>query len=125
MTSNFNLLASKLQRNLTKLIGSLLVLVLALQSSALVGGIVIASPVFAVSSSSMSKQVSGKVDELKGKTERSIGKVQSDLEYKVGSVKEKVKDDLTEAKIAVDSNNARIANTADKASGKIKDFFGK
>jgi uncharacterized protein YjbJ (UPF0337 family) len=81
--------------------------------------------VFAVSSSSMSKQVSGKVDELKGKTEQSIGKVQSDLEYKVGSVKEKVKDDLTEAKIAVDSNNARIANTADKASGKIKDFFGK
>jgi uncharacterized protein YjbJ (UPF0337 family) len=125
MTPNSKILTSTFQRHLNKLIGALLVLVLVWQNTALAGDMAIAPPLLAASASSMSKQVSGKVDEVKGKTKQAIGKAQSDLEDKAGSVKAKVKDDLTEAKIAAESNNARMNNTADKAADKVKGFFGK
>jgi uncharacterized protein YjbJ (UPF0337 family) len=125
MTPNSKTLASKFQRHLTRLIGVLLVLVLAWQNTALAGDMAMTSPLLATSASSMSKQVGGKVDEAKGKTKQAIGKAQSDLEDKAGSVKAKVKDDVTEAKIAAEGNNARMSNTVDKAADKVKGFFGK
>jgi uncharacterized protein YjbJ (UPF0337 family) len=125
MTPNSKTQASKFQRYVTKLIGVLLVLVLVCQNPALAGDMTIASPQMVASADSMSKQVSGKVDEAKGKTKQVIGKAQSDLKDKAGSVKAKVKDDLTEAKIAAERNNARINNTTDKAADKVKGFFAK
>jgi hypothetical protein len=47
------------------------------------------------------------------------------MEDKAGSVRSKVKDDLTEAKIAVESGGARVENAADKAGDTVKGFFGK
>jgi hypothetical protein len=47
------------------------------------------------------------------------------MEDKANSAKMKVKDDLTETKIKINSNNARVENAADKATNRIKNFFGK
>lgn len=118
-------LVSSFQHHLKKIVTGLLILVLAWQSTALAGDMAIASPLFVASANSMSKQVTGKVDEVKGKAKQAIGKAQSGMEDKAGSVKSKVKDDLNEAKIAVDSSNARVRNSADQAADKVKGFFGK
>jgi uncharacterized protein YjbJ (UPF0337 family) len=125
MKINSKTLISNLQRYLKKTVIGVAMLVLAWQSTALAGDMTIASPLLATSTDSMSKQVTGKVDEVKGKAQQAIGKAQSGMEDKAGSVKSKVKDGMTEAKIAVDGNNARIENTADKAADKVKGFFGK
>jgi uncharacterized protein YjbJ (UPF0337 family) len=74
---------------------------------------------------SMSKQVSGKADEAKGRTKQAIGNSQSQIEDKSRAAKMKVKDDLTETKIAVEGNGERLANTAEKATDAVKGFFGK
>jgi uncharacterized protein YjbJ (UPF0337 family) len=125
MKINSKTLISSLQDYLKKIVIGVAMLVLAWQSTALAGDMTIVSPRFVASADSMSKQVTGKVDEVKGKAKQAIGKAQSDMEDKAGSVKSKVKDGMTEAKIAVDGNNARIENTADKAADKVKGFFGK
>jgi uncharacterized protein YjbJ (UPF0337 family) len=125
MKINSKTLISSLQDYLKKIVIGVAMLVLAWQSTALAGDMTIVSPRFVASADSMSKQVTGKVDEVKGKAKQAIGKAQSGMEDKAGSVKSKVKDGMTEAKIAVDGNNARIENTADKAADKVKGFFGK
>lgn len=84
-----------------------------------------ASPLLATSTDSISKQVTGKADEVKGSTKQSIGKAQSAMEDKSRDIKMKVKDDLNDAKIAVDGGAAKIKNSAEKATTTVKDFFGK
>lgn len=85
----------------------------------------IASPLFATSTSSMSKQVTGTAEQMKGAATKSIGKAQSTMEDKASEAQMKVKDNLTEAKIKIEGNNARVENAADKATTKVKNFFGK
>jgi uncharacterized protein YjbJ (UPF0337 family) len=113
----------RLHGYLKTMIAGLLMLVLAWQSTALAGDMAIASPLIATSMDSMSKQVTGKADEVKGQAKQSIGKMQSGMEDKGGAVRSKVKDDVTNTKIAIDSNNARVGNAADKAADKVKGFF--
>jgi uncharacterized protein YjbJ (UPF0337 family) len=125
MKISTKVLVSNAQRYLKKIVIGVAMLVLAWQSTALAGDMSIAAPLLATSTDSMSKQVTGKVDEVKGKAKQAIGEAQSGMEDKAGSVKGKVKDGMTEAKIAVDGNNARIENTVDKAGDKVKGFFGK
>ncbi len=69
-------------------------------------------------------QVTGKVEEMKGSATESIGKAQSAMEDKASGAKMKVKDNLTEAKIKIKGDAARVGNTADKATEKVKNFFG-
>lgn len=133
MKFNAKMLISKLQRYLTNFIGGLLMLTLVSHSIFLGGstaillqeGYVSTSPLLATSTSSISKQMTGKAEEVKGSAEQRIGKAQSRIEDKAEAAKMKVKDDLTEAKIIVDSSAARIENTADKATTAVKNFFGK
>lgn len=133
MKFNTKTLISKLQSHLTRFMGGLLMLTLVWHSVFLGGNAVIllqegyvsASPLLATSTSSISKQVTGKAEEVKGSAKQKIGKAQSRIEDKTGAAEMKVKDDLNEAKIAVDSSAARIKNTADKASTSAKNFFGK
>lgn len=114
-----------LQQHLAKLISSLLLLALLWQGVILGVDSAAASPVLATSVNSISKQVTGKAEEMKGAATKSIGKVQSDMEDKKGLVKMKIKDDLNETKIKADSNAARAGNSLDKAGTAVKDFFGK
>ncbi len=125
MEINTKTFISSLQRNLKRIVTGLVMLLLAWQSTVFAGDMAIASPLIATSADSISKQVSGKADEVKGKATQAIGKAQSGMEDKTRSVKSKVKDDLTEAKIAVDNNNARMGNAASKATDKAKGFFGR
>jgi uncharacterized protein YjbJ (UPF0337 family) len=115
--------STRLQGFLKKIVTGFVMLVLAWQTTALAGDMAIASPLIATSADSMSKQVTGKADEVKGKAKQAIGKMQSGMEDKGGQLRSKVKDDVTETKIAIDSNNARVGNAADKAADKVKGFF--
>jgi uncharacterized protein YjbJ (UPF0337 family) len=119
-----NILAN-LQQHLAKLVSSLLLLALLWQGVILGIDPAMASPLLATSADSISKQVTGKAEEMKGAATKSIGKAQSAMENKKGAVKMKIKDDLTEAKIAVDKNATRTENAVDKAGTAVKDFFGK
>jgi uncharacterized protein YjbJ (UPF0337 family) len=85
----------------------------------------VASPILATSASSMSKQVSGKADQMKGSAKQAVGKAQSAIEDNNKAIKAKVKDDLTEAKIVVDSGATRAKNGIDKTVDSAKGFFGK
>jgi uncharacterized protein YjbJ (UPF0337 family) len=125
MKISTQVLISNFQRYLKTIVIGVAMLMLTWQSTALAGDMSSAAPILATSTNSMSKQVTGKVDEVKGQAKQAIGKAQSGMEDKAGSVRSKVKDDLTETKIAADSNNARIENTMDKAGDKVKGFFGK
>lgn len=113
---------SNLQNQIVAFVGALLITAIIWQS---IGGIATASPLLATSVNSMSKQVTGKAEEIKGNAKQSIGKAQSAMEDKNRDMKMKVKDDLNEAKIAVDGGAARVKNSADKATSTVKDFFGK
>lgn len=124
MKINTKTFVSKLHHHVTRIIGGLLILAVVLQSVILSPQPATASPLFATSAGSISKQVTGKAEEVKGSAKQEIGKVQSAMEDKTRSVEMKIKDDLTEAKIAVDANNSRVKNTADKATKAVKNFFG-
>jgi uncharacterized protein YjbJ (UPF0337 family) len=85
----------------------------------------ITSPIVATSASSLSKEVSGKADQMKGSAKQAVGKAQSAMEDKNKAIKAKVKDDLTEAKIVVDSSATRAKNGIEKTVDSAKGFFGK
>lgn len=122
MTFDLKSIFSGLQRHTAMILGTLLITAVIWQG---IGNVASASPLLATSVNSMSKQVTGKAEEIKGNAKQSIGKAQSVMEDKNRDVKMKVKDDLNEAKIAVDSGAARVKNSADKATTAVKDFFGK
>jgi uncharacterized protein YjbJ (UPF0337 family) len=125
MKFNLDRLVAASHRQLTKLIIGISLLALVWQSTFLGVDLVNASPLVATSMDSMSKQVSGKAEEMTGSAKQSIGKAQSAIEDKAASAKMKAKDDLTEAKIAVDANNSRVENAAEKVTDRVKNFFGK
>jgi hypothetical protein len=123
-TMKFNLktVVASLQHHIVAFASTVLITAMIWQS---IGSIAIASPLLATSANSISKQVTGKAEEIKGNAKQSIGKAQSAMEDKNRDMKMKVKDDLNEAKIAVDGGAARVKNSADKATTTVKDFFGK
>ena len=126
MKFNTENLAATTWQYLTKSIVGLLMLAMVWHGVILgVDAATISSPLLATSADSISKQVTGKAEEMKGAATKAIGKAQSAMEDKAGAAKMKVKDDLTETKIAVDANAARVENTAEKATEKVKNFFGK
>jgi uncharacterized protein YjbJ (UPF0337 family) len=122
MKFNLKTIVSDIRHHMVALASTLLITAMIWQS---IGNMAIASPLLATSTSSMSKQVTGKAEEMKGNAKQSIGKAQSAMEDKNRAMKMKVKDDLNEAKIAVDGGAARVKNNADKATTTVKDFFGK
>jgi hypothetical protein len=123
-TMKFNLktIVSNLQHHIVAFASTALITAMIWQN---IGNIAIASPLLATSANSISKQVTGKAEEIKGNAKQSIGKAQSAMEDKNRDMKMKVKDDLNEAKIAVEGGAARVKNSADKATTTVKDFFGK
>jgi uncharacterized protein YjbJ (UPF0337 family) len=118
-------LVANLQSYLKKFALGFAILTLVWQSAILGVDAAIAAPLFATSANSMSKQITGTSEQMKGSATKSIGKAQSSMEDKASEAKMKVKDNLTEAKIKIEGNNARIENTAGKATEKVKNFFGK
>lgn len=125
MKFNLQTLGTHLQSHLKKFAIGFAILTLVWQGAILGVNPVVASPLFATSASSISKQVTGKVEEIKGSTTKSIGKAQSAMEDKASDAKMKVKDNMTEAKIKIEGSNTRIENAADKATEKVKNFFGR
>jgi uncharacterized protein YjbJ (UPF0337 family) len=125
MNFHFQSLFNNFQGYLKKFAIGLAILTLVWQSAILGVDPAIASPLFATSANSMSKQMTGTAEQMKGTATKSIGKAQSGMEDKASQAKMKVKDDLTEAKIKIKGNNARAENAADKATTKVKNFFGK
>jgi uncharacterized protein YjbJ (UPF0337 family) len=125
MNFQIQALVTNLQGYLKKFVVGFAILTLVWQSAILGVDPAIASPLFATSANSMSKQVTGTAEQMKGGATKSIGKAQSTMEDKASDAKMKVKDDLTEAKIKIEGNNARVENTADKTTEKVKNFFGK
>ena len=125
MKFNLPTLANNFQHYLKKFVVGFAILTLIWQGAILGVNPATASPLVATSASSLSKQVTGKVAEMKGSATKSIGKAQSAMEDKASDAKMKVKDNLTEAKIKIESDATRAGNTADKATEKVKNFFGK
>lgn len=123
---NFNTsFLSNVKRKLGRAIGMLLLVGLVWQGTALQAMADSRSPLIATSADSISKQVSGKADKVKGAVKESMGKAQSSMENKKGDVDRKVKDGMTEAKVAANSNAARVENEVGKAADSVKGFFGK
>ena len=125
MKFNIDRLIAASRRQFTKLTIGMSILALVWQSTFLGVNLVNASPLVATSMDSMSKQVSGKAEEMTGSAKQSIGKVQSAIEDKSAAAKMKAKNDLTETKIAVDASNSRVENAAEKVTERVKNFFGK
>jgi uncharacterized protein YjbJ (UPF0337 family) len=125
MKFNLENLAFNVRSYAAKLVSGLLVVTLVLQSAVLPGDMAKSSTLLATTMDSMSKQVSGKADEVKGQAKQAIGKSQSQVEDKSRAVKMKVKDDISNTKIAAEGNGERLANTAEKATDAVKGFFGK
>jgi hypothetical protein len=125
MKFNLPTLATNFQHYLQKFVVGFAILTLVWQGTILGVNPAIASPLLATSADSISKQVTGKVEEMKGSATKSIGKAQSAMEDRASDVKMKAKDNLTEAKIKLEGDAARVGNTADKAADKVKNFFGK
>ena len=125
MKFNIDRLIAASHRQLAKIAIGVSLLTLVWQSTFLGVDLANASPFVATSMDSMSKQVSGKAEEMTGSAQQSMGQVQSAIEDKAASAKMKVKDDLTDTKIAVDANNSRAENAAEKVTERVKNFFGK
>ena len=92
------------------------------------------APLVAASVDSMTKQVSGKVDRIKGAAEESMGratqmkgaakdsmgKMQSKMEDKRGDVKR----NMRETKTAVGNAADKVEDSAENAVDAVKEFFG-
>jgi hypothetical protein len=125
MKFNLQTLASNFQTYIKRFAIGFAILTLVWQGAILGVDPATASPLIATSASSLSKQMTGTAEQIKGAATKSIGKAQSAMEYKASDAKMKVKDNMTEAKIKIEGNNARVENAADKATEKVKNFFGK
>jgi len=91
MKINTKTFVSNLQHHLTKFIGGLLILALVWQGVVFRPEPATASPLFATSAASISKQVTGKAEEVKGSAKEGIGKAQSAMEDQTRSVKMRLK----------------------------------
>ena len=118
-------LAATLQHQLTKFIGGLLILTLVWQNATIGVNVAIASPLLATSADSMSKQMTGTAEQIKGSTTRAIGNTQSKIEDKASDVKLSAKDSMDDTKNAVAKAADRVENAAEQATEKVKNFFGK
>lgn len=125
MKCNFQILVTNFYSYVKKIAIGFAILTLVWQGAILGVDPATASPFLATSASSISKQVTGTAEQMKGAATKSIGKAQSTMEDKASDAKMKVKDNMTEAKIKIEGNNARVENAADKATEKVKNFFGK
>ena len=118
-------LVATLQHQLTKFIGGLLILTLVWQNATIGVNVAIASPLLATSADSMSKQMTGTAEQIKGSTTRAIGNTQSKIEDKASDVKLTAKDSMDDTKNAVAKAADRVENAAEQATEKVKNFFGK
>ena len=125
MKLNTQTLVANLQQYWTKLIGGLLILTLVWQGAILGVNPATASTLLATSGDSISKQVSGKAEEIKGAATNSMGKAQSEIEDRVRDGKMKAKNNLAETKNVVNNNADRAENAAEKVTEQVKNFFGK
>ena len=125
MKLNTQTLVANLQQYWTKLIGGLLILTLVWQGAILGVNPATASTLLATSGDSISKQVSGKAEEIKGAATNSMGKAQSAIEDRVSDGKMKAKNNLAETKNVVNNNADRAENAAEKVTEQVKNFFGK
>lgn len=125
MKFNTQTLVTNLQQYWTKLIGGLLILTLVWQGAILGINPATASTLLATSGDSISKQVSGKAEEIKGAATNSMGKAQSEIEDRVSDGKMKAKNNLAETKNVVNNNADRAENAAEKVTEQVKNFFGK
>ena len=96
------------------------------------------APMVAASTNSMAKQVSGKVDRIKGAAEESMGRAdqikgaakesmgraQSKMEDNGGDVKRNMKSSARATKTAVDNTASKAGNSAENAVDAVKGFFG-
>ena len=118
-------LVATLQHQLTKFIGGVLILTLVWQNALLGVDAAIASPLLATSADSMSKQMTGTAEQIKGSTTRAIGNTQSKIEDKASDAKLNAKNTVDDSKNAVKSAADRVENAAEQATEKVKNFFGK
>ena len=125
MKFNTQTLVTNLQQYWTKLIGGLLILTLVWQGAILGINPATASTLLATSGDSISKQVSGKAEEIKGAATNSMGKAQSEIEDRVSDGKMKAKNNLAETKNVINNNADRAENAAEKVTEQVKNFFGK
>ena len=92
------------------------------------------APLVAASVDSMTKQVSGKVDRIKGAAEESMGRAtqmkgaakesMGRAQSKMESNKGDVKRNMRETKAAVDNAAEKAGNSAENAVDAVKEFFG-
>ncbi len=115
---------SHLKRQIAQALSMMLLVGLVWQGMASQAMADVRSPLLATSADSISKQVSGKVDKAKGATKEAVGKAQSSMENRKGEIDRKVKDGMTEAKVAAESTATRAENGIEKAADSVKDFFG-
>jgi uncharacterized protein YjbJ (UPF0337 family) len=111
-------LVATLEYQFTKLVGGVLVLAIVWQSVFLGVNIANASPIVATSVDSMSKQVSGTADEMRGSAKKAVGKTQSELEDQQRSATATLKENTDKAKDAIDTGAEQVAD-------RVKGFFGR
>jgi uncharacterized protein YjbJ (UPF0337 family) len=125
MKFNINHSVKILQPLLKKSIARLLVLAVVWQGIIFGVAPAIASPLFATSADSMSKQMSGKAEQANGSAKESIGKMQSEMEDRSAAAKMQAKDNLNKTKAGIEANSDRAENAVEEVAEKVKDFFGK
>jgi uncharacterized protein YjbJ (UPF0337 family) len=125
MNFRIDLLVSNIQRQLTKIIGGLLLLTMVWQGIILGVDVAIAAPLLGTSNDRVSEQVADKAAQIKDTVKEEIDKAQTPIQDRPGEVKGKVNSGLNYTKDAVDRNQDRAENNADNIAQKVKNFFGK
>lgn len=125
MNFKIDLLVSNIQRQLTKIIGGLLLLTMVWQGVILGVDVAIAAPLLGTSNDRVSEQVADKAAQIKDAVKDGIDKAQTPIQDRPGEAKDKVNNGLNYTEEPADRNQDRAENNADNIAQKVKNFFGK
>jgi uncharacterized protein YjbJ (UPF0337 family) len=123
MKFNIDTLVDRIQHQLPKLIGGLLVLTIVWQGIVCGGNLAVAAPLIATNNK---ERVADKVSQARDAAKDEIDYAKTPIQDRPGEVKGKVNDGMNYTPPApTTSNRDRAQNNAENISEKVKNFFGK
>jgi uncharacterized protein YjbJ (UPF0337 family) len=125
MKFNIDTLVDRIQHQLTKLIGGLLVLTLVWPGIVFGANLAVAAPILATSNDSAADRLTDKVGQVTDAAKDEIDYAKTPIQDRPTEAKGKVNDGLNYTPAPPTENQDRAKDNADNISQKVKNFFGK
>jgi uncharacterized protein YjbJ (UPF0337 family) len=125
MKFNIDTLVDRIQHQLPKLIGGLLVLTIVWQGVIFGNNLAVAAPLLVTNQDRVAERIGDKVAQARDAAKGEIDYAKTPIQDRPGEVKGKVNDGLNYTPTPTTGDRDRVQDNAENISAKVKNFFGK